>query len=90
MGTYNLRHALDKTQQEVLHEAMAELGLTRPAFAARIGAPWETFRKWMLPQDAGGVREMPSIAWAMVNEVLEHERLKKSIKPTKKKMKESA
>ena len=64
-------------QGEFLHEAMAELGLTRPAFAARIGAPWETFRKWMLPADAGGSREMPSIAWALVNEVLEHERLKK-------------
>lgn len=70
---------------------MVELGLTRFAFAARIGTPWETFRKWMLPEGAGGVREMPSIAWAMVNEVLEHERLKKMIlKPEKNKVKESA
>lgn len=82
---------MDKTQQEVLHEAMAELGLTRPAFAARIGAPWETFRKWLLPPDAGGVREMPSIAWAMVIEVLEHERLKKKVaRAFKKKPKETA
>lgn len=78
-------------QQEFLHAAMAELGLTRPAFAARIGAPWETFRKWMLPTEAGGAREMPSIAWSLVNEVLEHERLKKNTeKAAKKKSKETA
>lgn len=76
---------MDKTQQEVLQEAMAELGMTRPAFAARIGAPWETFRKWILPPDAGGVREMPSIAWAMIGEVLEHERLKKKYEKVVKK-----
>lgn len=76
---------MKKTQQEVLQDAMLELGLTRPAFAARIGAPWETFRKWMLPESAGGVREMPAIAWAMVNEVLEHERLKKTVLLTGKK-----
>lgn len=63
-------------QQEVLQAAIAELGPTRAAFAARFGAPCETFRKWMLLTEAGGAREMPSIVWALVNEVLEHERLK--------------
>lgn len=65
-------------QQEFLREAMAELGLTRQAFAGRIGAPWETFKKWLLPAESEGSREMPAVAWSLVREVLAHERLKKA------------
>lgn len=77
------------TQQEFLRDAMLELGLTRDAFAKRIGAPWETFKKWLLPAESGGSREMPAIAWSLVREVLEHERLKRECeerraKPKKK------
>lgn len=68
------------TQQEFLRDAMLELGLTRDAFAKRIGAPWETFKKWLLPAESGGSREMPAIAWSLVREVLEHERLKREFK----------
>lgn len=53
--------------------------MTRTAFAARIGTPWETFKKWCLPPGSENMREMPAIAWAMVREVLEHERLKKEL-----------
>ena len=63
-------------QQDYLRGAMLELGLTREAFAKRIGAPWETFKKWLLPAESGGNREMPPIAWALVQEVLEHEKVK--------------
>lgn len=64
---------------------MAELGMTQKAFAGRIGAPWETFKKWLLPVEAGGAREMPAVAWALVREVLDHERLKYSLqKPSGK------
>lgn len=66
-------------QQEFLREAMAELGLTRQAFAERIGAPWETFKKWLLPAESGGRREMPTVAWSLVREVLAHERLKNAV-----------
>lgn len=66
-------------QQEFLREAMAELGLTRQAFAERIGAPWETFKKWLLPAESEGSREMPAVAWSLVREVLAHERLKNAV-----------
>jgi len=80
---------LTLTQQEFLRDAMIELGLTRDSFAKRIGAPWETFKKWLLPTESGGNREMPAIAWSLVREVLEHERLKREYeelrtKPKKK------
>jgi hypothetical protein len=68
---------LNLPQQDFLRNAMLELGLTREAFAKRIGAPRETFKKWLLPSEAGGNREMPSIAWSLVREVIEHERLKR-------------
>lgn len=70
------KEILNIPQQDFLRGAMLELGLTREAFAKRIGAPWETFKKWLLPADSGGSREMPAIGWSLVQEVLEHEKLK--------------
>lgn len=64
-------------QQEFLREAADTLGLTQRELAARMCAPWETFRKWLLPQESGGVREMPEIAWQLVREILAHEKLKR-------------
>jgi hypothetical protein len=69
-----------QTQQEFLQAAMDELKLGREAFAERIGCPSTTFKKWMA--DPGAVanhREMPSIAWSLVREVLAHERLKRHV-----------
>lgn len=76
MGTYGKRNVLNQSQQEFLRDAMHELGLTRTEFAKRIGAPWDTYRRWLLPVESEGAREMPPVAWALVREVLEHERLK--------------
>jgi transcriptional regulator with XRE-family HTH domain len=44
-------------QQEFLREAADALGLTQKELAARMRAPWETFRKWLLPQESGGARD---------------------------------
>jgi DNA-directed RNA polymerase specialized sigma subunit len=73
---------LNQSQQEYLRAAMHELSsmlgidLTREDFAKRLGAPWDTYRRWLLPPESSGSREMPPVAWSLVREVLEHERLK--------------
>lgn len=64
------------TQQEFLREAATTLGLTQKELAARMGAPWRTFEKWLYPKETANNREMPPIAWALVREILEHEMLK--------------
>lgn len=67
------------SQQEFLQAAMDELALGREAFAERIGCPYSTFKKWVHPDPSSkdNFREMPSIAWAFVREVLAHKRLKR-------------
>lgn len=62
IGHLCIGRILTLPQQEFLRDAMLELGLTREAFAKRIGAPWETFKKWLLPAESGSSREMPTIA----------------------------
>ena len=68
------------TQQEFLREAASELGLSQKDLAIRMSAPWETFRKWLMPVESGSYREMPEIAWQLVREILENEKLKKTRK----------
>lgn len=63
-------------QQEFLREAAASLGLTQEGLAKRMGAPWPTFSKWLLPAESTNAREMPQIAWTLVREILAHEKLK--------------
>ena len=63
-------------QQEFLRETAAALGFTEKAFAQRMGAPWSTFEKWLLPVTAAGAREMPVIAWQLVHEIVAYENLK--------------
>lgn len=63
-------------QQNFLRSAAETLGLTQKALAARMGAPWPTFEKWLLPSDRANAREMPGIAWTLVREILAHEKLK--------------
>lgn len=54
------------TQQEFLRDAAATLDLTQKELAVRMCAPWETFRKWLMPSESGSYREMPEIAWQLV------------------------
>jgi len=71
----------DITQQEFLRDACEILGLEQKQMAARMCAPWTTFKKWLQPTTAKqNYREMPDIAWQLVREILAHERLKKKIK----------
>ncbi len=63
-------------QQEFLRECAKSLGLTQAGLAERMGAPWTTFEKWLLPVGSGSAREMPSIAWQLAREIVAHEKLK--------------
>lgn len=67
---------MSQTQQEFLKQAMEELGLKREDFAKRIGAPWDTFRRWLMASNSDGTRAMSPVAWSLVREVLAHENLK--------------
>lgn len=79
------------TQQEFLREAKDQLGLTWSAFAKRIGAPESTLKKWSSSAESeANFREMPSAAWALVREVLEHESLKNKFEQLKNKANKSA
>ena len=67
-----------ENQQAFLRSAAETLGLTRKALAARMGAPWATYEKWLLPAGSTNSREMPQIAWTLVREILANEKLKAS------------
>lgn len=66
------------TQQEFLRNAAKKLGLSQTALAKRMCAPWNTYKKWQLPNDSDNAREMPAIAWQLVREIIAHEKLKGS------------
>lgn len=72
------------TQQEFLREAATTLGLTQKGLAERMGAPWPTFDKWLLPKESPNSREMPQIAWTLAREILAHEKLKAKYERLKK------
>lgn len=57
-------------QQELLRGAMAELGMTRAEFAARICVPVRTLDKWLLPSESRDAHPMPEIGKAYVREIL--------------------
>lgn len=71
-------HPSGSTQQEILRDAAKTLGLTQKGLAQRMGAPWPTFEKWLLPPEAVNTRRMPAIAWHLVQEILAHEALKEA------------
>lgn len=57
---------------------MRAMDMNREEFADRIGCPWTTFKKWIAPETSvSNYREMPTIAWSLIREVLAHEQLKK-------------
>jgi hypothetical protein len=66
-------------QQDYLRSVAAALGLSQKAFAERMGTPWATFEKWLMPTSSGNYREMPPTAWQLAREILAHETLKKSL-----------
>ena len=57
-------------QQEFLRHAMDTLGMTRDQFAERIGASRRRLDTWLLPSDSKGFRELDSVAWKFVREIL--------------------
>lgn len=73
------RQSAGLSQQQFLREAAGRLGLSQADFARRIGAPLSTFEKWMADPQSNRFREMPSIAWSLVREVLEHEDLRSKL-----------
>lgn len=67
-------------QQDFLRGAAKTLGLTQKELAARMGAKWTTFLKWLQPTETkSNYRDMPDVAWQLVREILEHEKLKKKV-----------
>jgi DNA-binding transcriptional regulator YiaG len=66
------------TQQEFLREAMAQLGMKRAAFCARLGCAERTLDKWLLPSTSKDFRNMNEMAWTLLREILAHEKLKES------------
>lgn len=62
-------------QQTFLREAMAELGLTRDGFSARLGCSRRALDKWLLPQDSNDFRRMDEATWNLVAQLLIHDRL---------------
>jgi hypothetical protein len=64
------------TQQEFLRAACSAMDITQKELADRMATSWSTFRKWLVPTDAGDYRAMPDMAWQLVREILAHEQLK--------------
>ena len=77
-------------QQEFLRDAMSELAMTRDAFAIRLACPRRTLDKWLLPSSSKDHRPLDETMWKFVREVTEHERLKATQKPRKKKVENSS
>ena len=58
------------SQQEFLRDAMSRLGMTRKEFAARLNTTERRLDNWLLPFDSGGFREMDSVVWQFVREIV--------------------
>lgn len=68
----------EPSQQEFLRAAAKELNLTQLGLAERMEVPWQTFRRWLLPTDSEGHRQMLAMGIAFVKEILAHEKLMRS------------
>lgn len=62
---------------------MAQLGMTRAAFAGRIGCAGRTLDKWLLPATSKDFRNMDETIWVLVREILAHEKLKAKVAKSK-------
>ena len=69
-----------QTQQEFLRKAAKDLKLSQKNLAIRMGVPWDTFRRWLLPSGSDGTRGMPEMAWKFVDEIKAHESLRRTRK----------
>lgn len=59
------------TQQELLRYAMDTLDMTRDQFAERIGATRRRLDTWLLPSESKGFRELDSMGWKFIREILD-------------------
>lgn len=59
-------------QQDFLREAMQQLGMTRKEFAERIGTTTRRLDNWLLPTESKEFREIDSIVWKYVREILQN------------------
>jgi hypothetical protein len=57
-------------QAMFLADAMARLGLSREALAARIGVSSKGMAKWMADRESRDFRAMPRIAWKFIVEIV--------------------
>ncbi|MXN76417.1 transcriptional regulator [Burkholderia sp. 4701] len=67
-----MKKDLPHTQQDFLRHAMDVLGMTREAFAERIGTKKRALDNWLLPSSSSEFRAMPEMAWKFIREILEH------------------
>ena len=58
-------------QQDLLRVAMAQLGMTRAEFAARLSVAVRTLDKWLLPADSPDARTLPDMGRSYVLEILQ-------------------
>jgi len=65
------------SQQQLLHQAMDELGMTPSRFAARLYIGGPTLQSWLLPAGAPDAKTMPQSGKAYILEVLEQDRTKR-------------
>lgn len=66
------------SQQQLLHHAMNELGMTPSRFAARLYIGGPTLHSWLLPAGAPGAKTMPESGKAYILEALEQDRTKRA------------
>ncbi|WP_439672898.1 helix-turn-helix domain-containing protein [Cupriavidus necator] len=57
-------------QQDLLREAMNQLGMTREEFAARLSVSKRTLDKWLLPNESTDFRALPDMGRAYIQEIL--------------------
>lgn len=58
------------TQQDVVHDAMAELGMTLAEFATRLRVSVRTVERWLLPDTSPEALRLPDAGRFYINEVL--------------------
>ena len=61
------------SQQEFLRDAMDRLGMTPDQFAERLNASRRRVDDWLLPDGSPGLRELDSVVWTFVREIVERE-----------------
>jgi len=55
-----------------VQDAMRRLNMTKEGLAQRIGVSTPGLEKWMARHGTSDFRNMPSMAWKFIGEILEH------------------